>query len=195
MISYTFSEGAPTKDFEAAIQSEMGKPIEFFKRELTKVRAGRAHTSMVEDIKVSSYGTMMPLKQTAALSAPDVNLIVIQPWDKTLLGEIEKAIQTSELGITPVNDGNVIRIQLPKLSDERRIDLIKAIGKRAEEARVTIRAVRKDFHNLVRDAEKKKTLSEDYAKRLQQTLQKVTDAMVQDVDKMAQKKEQELKSI
>ena len=195
MILYTFSEGAPTKGFEAAVGSEMAKPIAFFNRELIKVCAGRAHTSMVEDIKVSSYGTMMPLKQTAALSAPDVNLIVIQPWDKTILGEIEKAIQASQLGLTPINDGNVIRIQLPKLSDERRSDLIKVIGKRAEEARVSIRTIRKDFHNLVRDAEKKKTLSEDYAKRLQNALQKITDVMVEDVDKMAQKKEQELKSV
>jgi len=99
------------------------------------------------------------------------------------------------LGITPINDGNVIRLQLPKLSNERREDLMKVISKRAEEARVGIRTVRKDFHNLIRDAEKKKTLSEDYAKRLQSSLQKVTDSMVETVDKLSQKKEHELKTI
>lgn len=193
MITFTFTEGAQTKSFEQASATEMDKPIKFFEQELLKIRAGRAHTSMIENIKVNSYGTMMPLKQLAALSAPDVSLLMIQPWDKSIIGEIEKAISTSELGLTPINDGNVIRIQLQRLSSERREELIKTLSKKLEEAKVAVRNIRKDFHNLVREAEKGKKISEDYSKRLQDLLQKITDKSIESLDKVAQKKEADIR--
>lgn len=195
MIVFKFVEGAPTKDFETALSAEMDKTVKFFEKELLKIRSGRAHTSMIEDIKVNSYGTMMPLKQVAALSAPDVNLLVIQPWDKGIIGDIEKAISTSDLEVTPVNDGNVIRIQLPRLSTERREELIKTLGKKVEETKVTLRNVRKDFHNLIRESEKGKKISEDYSKRLQDVLQKFTDKIIENIDKSAKKKEDEIRSV
>jgi ribosome recycling factor len=195
MIVFKFVEGAPQKDFEQAISVEMDKTVKFFEKELLKIRSGKAHTSMIEDIKVNSYGTMMPLKQVAALSAPDVNLLVIQPWDKGIIGDIEKAISTSDLEVTPVNDGNVIRIQLPRLSTERREELIKTLGKKLEETKVTLRNVRKDFHNLIREAEKGKKISEDYSKRLQDVLQKFTDKIIEMIDKLSKKKEDEIRSV
>lgn len=193
MITFKFEEGAQTKPFEQLSASEMDKPLKFFEQELLKIRAGRAHTSMIENIKVNSYGTMMPLKQLAALSAPDVNMLMIQPWDKSIIGEIEKAISTSELGLTPINDGNVIRITLQRLSSERRDELIKTLSKRLEEAKVNVRNVRKDFHNLIREAEKNKKISEDYSKRLQDVVQKITDKAIESLDKVAQKKEADIR--
>lgn len=193
MITFNFTEGAQTKPFEQASAAEMDKPLKFFEQELLKIRAGRAHTSMVENIKVNSYGTMMPLKQVAALSAPDVSLLMIQPWDKSIIGEIEKAISTSELGLTPINDGNVIRIQLQRLSSERREELIKTLSKKLEEAKVAVRNIRKEFHNVIREAEKGKKISEDYSKRLQDLLQKITDKSIESLDKVSQKKEADIR--
>lgn len=193
MITFKFEEGAQTKPFEQLSASEMDKPLKFFEQELLKIRAGRAHTSMIENIKVNSYGTMMPLKQLAALSAPDVNMLMIQPWDKSIIGEIEKAISTSELGLTPINDGNIIRITLQRLSSERRDELIKTLSKRLEEAKVNVRNIRKDFHNLIREAEKNKKISEDYSKRLQDIVQKITDKAIESLDKVAQKKEADIR--
>ena len=138
---------------------------------------------------------MMPLKQLAAISTPEPSLLVVQPWDKGIMGEIEKALSSSDLGVTPANDGNVIRLQIPRISTERRAEIIKTVGKKAEEAKVALRTVRKDFHNLIREAEKAKKISEDYSKRVQDTLQKVTDKVIESVEKIAQRKEAEIKSI
>lgn len=195
MITFNFVEGAPAKQFEKAVESEMDKTVHFLEKELIKIRTGRAHTAMIEDIKVSVYGNFMPLKQVAALSAPDVNLLVIQPWDKTIIAEVEKALATSDLGVTPLNDGTVIRIQLQRMSSERREELVKTLGKKLEESKVALRTVRKDFHALIRDAEKAKKISEDYSKRLQDSLQKTTDKKIEAADSLAHKKEQEIRSI
>lgn len=195
MITFNFVEGAPTKQFDAAVESEMQNPLKFFEKELLKIRTGRAHTSMVEDIKVVAYGNTMPLKQLAAISAPDVNLLVIQPWDKGVMADIERAISTSDLGVTPLNDGNVIRIQLPRMSSDRRDDLAKTLSKKAEECKIAMRNIRKDFHNLIREAEKGKKISEDYSKRLQDALQKNTDKMIDQADKLSHKKEEEIRLI
>ena len=193
MNKFDFIEGAPLKQFEQALTKEMDQHIKFFEKELSKVNVGRAHTSMIEDIKVSSYGTLMPLKQLAAVSVPDPTLLVVQPWDKTVIGDIEKALSTSDLGITPINDGNVIRLQVPRISGERRAEIIKTLGKKTEEAKITLRNVRKEAHNLIREAEKTKKISEDYSKRVQDALQKTTDKMIETVEKTAQRKEAEIK--
>jgi ribosome recycling factor len=193
--NFTFVEGAPTKPFDAAVEAEMQNPVKFFEKELLKIRTGRAHTSMIEEVKVSAYGNIVPLKQVAAISAPDVGLLVIQPWDKSIMGEIEKAISTSDLGITPLNDGNVIRLQLPRMSSDRRDELAKTLSKKLEECKVALRNIRKEFHNNIREAEKGKKISEDYSKRIQDSLQKVTDKMIELADKMSHKKEEEIRAI
>lgn len=190
-----FVDGGNTKPFEKAIEVEMDSHIKHLEKELLKLRTGRAHTSLIEDIKVNCYGSMMSLKDTAALSAPDVQLLVIQPWDKTIMPEIEKAITTSDLGLTPLNDGTVIRLQIPKMSSSRRDDLTKVLGKKVEECKISIRNVRKDVHNAIRDAEKGKKVSEDWSKRLQDLLQKITDKMVDLAETLGKKKEDEIKSL
>ena len=194
MEPIAFMEG-DSKSFELLLKAEMDKPLKHYERELTGIRTGRAHTSLVEGIKVESYGQLMPLKDIATIAAPDARLITIQPWDKTTIPEIEKAISASDLGLTPANDGNVIRLQLPMMSSARRDELVKVLGKKTEDCRIGIRNVRKDFHNEVRDAEKKRIVSEDFAKRLTDLLQKVTDQFIGKTDDLHTKKENELKSL
>ncbi len=188
-------EGAPTKQFEKDIETEMDLHMKHFEKELLKIRTGRAHPSMIEDVKVSSYNSFMPLKEIAAISAPDAALLVVQPWDKANIPEIEKALSGSDLGLTPMNDGNIIRIQLPKMSSNRREDLVKALCQKLEACKVAVRNVRKDVHNLIRETEKSKKISEDYARRLQDSLQKVTDKFIQTSDTIALKKETEIKAL
>lgn len=195
MFKLAFNENINLKEFEKLVDLEMDPHIKHLERELLKIRTGRAHPSMVEDIKANCYGTMLPLRDLAAISAPDVQLLVIQPWDKTLIPEIEKAISTSDLGAAPANDGNLIRIPLPKMSSSRREELSKTLGKKLEEAKINIRNVRKDVHNLIREADKGKKISEDLSRRLQDLLQKVTDKYTEQADKIAIKKEEEIKSL
>lgn len=195
MLKFEFVEGANTKPFETYVQTEMDKHIKHFQGELVKIRTGRAHTSMLEDLKVQAYGGIMSLRDVASLSAPDVSLLIVQPWDQALIPDIEKAISSSELGLTPQNDGAIIRIQIPRMSGSRRDELTKMLGKKLEECRIGIRNVRKDFHNLIRDAEKSKKLSEDSSRRLQDLLQKITDKLVDLAEVTAKKKEDELKQL
>ena len=194
-MKLTIVEGANTKTLETEIQQEMLKHIQHFERELAKLRTGRAHPSMVEDIRISCYGTMMPLKEVAAISAPEPQMMIVQPWDKTIIADIEKSISTSDLGVTPLNDGTIIRLVLPKMSTARREELIKVLGKKLEECKISLRGVRKDVHTIIRDTEKDKKISEDYSKRLQDTLQKVTDKQTEAAEALASKKEAEIKSI
>ncbi len=154
------------KDFEKAMNQEMDKPLKHFERELITIRTGRAHPALVEDIKVNCYGSIMKIRELASITTPEARLIVIQPWDTAVIGEIEKTVTNSELGVTPVNDGALIRIVLPEMSSARREELSKILNKKLEDARVSIRNVRKDFHNLVRDSQKSKAISEDHARRL-----------------------------
>jgi len=195
MIKITLTENAPVKQFEDSIEKEMATHLTAFEKELLKVRTGRAHPSMIEDIKVLSYGAMMSLKEVSAISAPDASMLVVQPWDKENIPTIEKALSTSEFGLTPINDGNIIRISLPKMSSARRDELAKVVSQRLEQAKIAIRNVRKEVHNQLRDLEKAKTISEDYGRRAQESLQKVTDRMIKKADDISSKKEQELKSL
>lgn len=194
MEEIAFLEG-DTKSFETLLKSHMENPIKFFEKELLAIRTGRASTAILENLKVDCYDQMMALRDIATLAAPDSRLLTIQPWDKGLIGAIEKSIQNSDLGASPVNDGNVIRIQLPQMSASRRDELVKLLGKKTEECRVSIRNIRKEFHNEVREADKKHIISEDFAKRLSDLLQKVTDQFIEKVEQMNAKKTTELQSV
>ena len=183
-----------SKDLEKHMDEEMLKAIKHFEHELVKIRTNRAHTSMVEDLPVSCYGQApMPLKNVAALSAPEPKLIVIQPWDVSVIADIEKAILSSGLGLNPLNDGKIIRLQLPDISTSRRDELIKLLHKKLEECKIAIRNIRKDFNNLSRDAKKEKTISENFANRLDDLVQKVTDKFIAQAQKMSDAKEKDLK--
>lgn len=195
MTKINLTENAPVKQFEDAVEKEMASQLNAFEKELLKVRTGRAHPSMIEDVKVLSYGALMSLKEVAAISAPEASLLVVQPWDKENIPVIEKALSASEMGLTPLNDGNIIRIQLPKMSSARRDELAKVVGQKLEQAKIAIRNVRKEVHNQLRDLEKAKTISEDYGRRVQESLQKVTDRMIKKADEIGAKKELELKAL
>lgn len=181
------------KDFDLAVSTEMEKSLKHFEQDLLSIRSGRATAAMVQDIKVDSYGQEMKIKAIATISIPDPRIIIIQPWDKGLLGEVVKAISSSDLGATPVIDSDVVRISLPIMSTDRREELVKVLNKKVEGAKIRIRSVRHDFVAVVRAAEKDKKISEDFAKRANDSLQKMTDSFVAKIDKVADLKEHELK--
>jgi ribosome recycling factor len=173
----------------------MKKAIEVLKRELATVRTGRASPALVEHILVDYYGTPTPINQLATIGIPEARLITIQPWDKKALAAIEKAIRASELGINPSNDGNVIRLPIPPLSEERRRDLVKSLGARIENAKVAVRNVRRNAIEQLRNMEKAKTISQDEDRRTQEDLQKVTDARILEIDQVAKAKEAEIMQV
>lgn len=183
--------------FQKPMESEMAKAIKHLEGELVKIRSGRAHTSMIENIPVSLYGqTPSSLKNFATLAAVDARLLTVQPWDASTINEIERAIANSDLGVTPAhNDGTTIQIQLPVMSTDRRNELIKILGKKIEDCKVAIRNVRKDFNNLLRDEKKKKTISEDFFNRLNDVLETVTTKFTSNADQLGKKKETEITSI
>ena len=172
--------------------TRMGKTIEALRKDLASVRTGRATPTLVENIKVDYYGTPTPLKQMATISAPEARLLVIQPWDNTTIGEIKKAILKSELGLNPSSDGNVIRLAIPPLSEERRRELVKAVHKKAEEGRIALRNIRRDALEMLRDLEKEKEISQDEQKRAQERLQEITDSFIDKAGELARAKEAEL---
>ncbi|NBV40426.1 ribosome recycling factor [bacterium] len=183
------------KGFETSLKSEMDKPLQHFEKDIATIRTGRAHASLVEDIKAECYGSMMGIKELAAISIPASNQIMIQPWDKGTVSSIEKAIANSQLGINPQVDGDIIRLELPKMSADRRADLVKVLGKKTEDTKVNIRNIRKDVQNVVRDFEKNKTISEDFAKRFNKILQDVTDHYTKLIDTLSEKKKTEISSL
>lgn len=194
MDEITFQEG-DSKSFEKLLAEHMDKAVKHFEKELTSIRTGRANTALIENLKVECYGQFMNLRDLATLAAPESRLLTIQPWDQSTIGTIEAAIFNSDLGLTPANDGTIIRIQLPLMSASRRDELEKLLGKKTEEARVGVRNVRKDFHNELREAEKKRIISEDFAKRLSTLMQKVTDQFIEKIDQMSAKKAGEIHQI
>ncbi|MBI4303092.1 MAG: ribosome recycling factor [Chloroflexi bacterium] len=177
------------------VEEKMRKGVDGLKKELAVIRTGRATPSLIEHIKVDYAGVPTPLNQIAGVSAPEARLLVIQPWDKGSIRSIEKAIQTSDLGLNPLSDGAVIRINIPPLSEERRQDLIKIVRKRIEERRVIIRNFRHEAMNELKEQEKNKELSQDEHKRLLSQLQKVTDTFIAEAEKIGQDKEAELKQV
>lgn len=172
--------------------TKMRKAVEALKHELASIRTGRAHPGLVEHIMVDYHGTPVPLNQIAGIGVPEARLLVIQPWDKQVLPNVEKAILKSDLGLTPNNDGNVIRLAVPQLTEERRSQLVKAVRKRVEEGRVAVRNVRRDAVDGLRKLKENKEMSEDEQKRAMTRLQQLTDKFIEEIDRIAKSKEAEL---
>ncbi len=181
-----------TADLLADAERRMLKAIEALKQDLAAIRTGRASLALIERITVDYYGAPTPINQVASVSVPEARLLVIQPWDKKLLVDIEKAIQKSDLGINPNNDGQVIRLNVPPMNEERRRDLVKSLHKKLDEHKVAVRNVRRDIQDKLRDREKKKEVSEDELKRSTEKLQKLTDRYIDEMDKVGKTKEQEI---
>jgi ribosome recycling factor len=170
----------------------MEKSIDSLKNEFKKTRTGRASLSILDGIRVEYYGTITPLNQMASLSIPESRLITIQPWDVSVIKDIEKAILKSDLGLTPSNDGKVIRISIPPLTEERRKDLVKVIYKKSEEHRVAVRNIRRDSNELLKGLKKDGDISEDDAFRAQDQVQKITDKHIKLIDDVCKEKEKEI---
>lgn len=175
--------------------SHMKKAIEALKRELNSIRTGRASTALVERINVDYYNTPTPLPQVASIAVPEPRMIVIQPWERTMLGPIEKAIQKSDLGINPTNDGKVIRLNLPQLTTERRKELVKQVSRKVEEGRVSVRNIRREAADKLNKLEKEKSISADEHKRAADRLQKMTDQHIVEVEHVGTAKENEITEI
>jgi ribosome recycling factor len=171
---------------------KMTRSIESFKKELGKIRTGRASFSLLDGVKVDYYGTLTPLQQVGTLSVPESRLITVTPWDAKMIGPIEKAIQSSGLGLNPSSDGKMVRIPIPPLTEERRKELVKLVKKMAEDARVAVRNIRREAIERVKEKEKKKEISEDEMKRGQERIQKETDAFIKKIDDILKAKEQEI---
>lgn len=179
-------------DILLEMSTKMGKAIEATKKDLTTIRTGRATPAIVDHIKVDYYGVPTPLSQIATISVPEAKLLLIQPWDKQALSSIEKAILKSDLGLNPTNDGTVLRIRIPQLTEERRRELVKVVRKRVEEGRVALRDIRRSALEEIRELERKKDISQDAQKRAQERLQELTDSLIEEVDKVGRDKEREL---
>ena len=173
-------------------ERRMQKAVEALKQDITSIRTGRASSALIERITVDYYGTPTPINQVASISIPEARLLVIQPWDRKMLIDIEKAIQKSDLGINPNNDGQVIRLAIPPLNEERRRDMVKTLHKKLDEHKVAVRNVRRDAQDKLRDREKKKEVSEDELKRSTERLQKLTDRYIDEMDKVGKTKELEI---
>ncbi len=183
------------EDIISDTEERMKKSIANLQREFASIRTGRANAAMFDGIKVEVYGSEMPLNQVSTISIPEPRLVVIQPWDVGNLGEIEKAILKSDLSLNPMNDGNVIRIQIPDLTEERRKEYVKLARQKAEECKVAIRNVRRDGNDMIKDLEKEKSISEDESKKGQADIQKLTDKYVEEVQKYSDNKEKEILNI
>lgn len=173
-------------------ETRMDKTIEALKQEFASIRTGRASTSLLDKITVDYYGAPTPVNQVANVSAPEPRMILITPWDKSMIGAIEKAILQSDLGLNPSNDGAVIRLAIPQLTEERRKELVKVVHKRAEEAKVAIRNIRRDANEVLKKDEKAKTITEDDSKDGQEKIQKLTDKKIKAVDDLKDKKEKDV---
>jgi ribosome recycling factor len=182
-------------DIKNDAQTRMGKSIESLKHDLTRIRTGRASTALVDGIKVSYYGSDMPLTQVASVSLSDARTIIITPWEKTMVAPIEKALMASDLGITPTTAGTVIRLNMPALTEERRRELAKHVAHEGENAKIAIRNVRRDALQQVKDLLKEKLITEDDDRRTDDEIQKLTDRAVKDVDIVVKAKEEELMAL
>lgn len=180
------------QELKKRINDRMSKAIEALKKDLASIRTGRASLALLDGIMVNYYNTLTPLQQLASLSIPESRQIAIQPWDTKIIPEIEKAILKSDLGLTPTNDGKIIRINIPPLTEERRKQLVKAVKKKAEDTKVAIRNIRRDIIDDLKKIEKEKHLSEDDVKRSQDEIQKITDLYISKVDDVLAFKEKEI---
>lgn len=177
------------------VEDNMRTGIEILKKELATFRTGRATPSLLEKVMVSYYGTPTPVNQVANISVPEARLLVIQPWERQLLPEIEKAILKSDLSINPTSDGSVIRLVIPQLTQERRIELVKAAKKRAEESRVAIRNIRREANDQFKKQQKEGKISEDEMFRRQEKVQKLTDKYIKEIDQLVSNKEKEIMAV
>ncbi|MBA7593508.1 Ribosome-recycling factor [subsurface metagenome] len=180
------------EDILSETSTKMGKTIEALRKELAAIRTGRATPSLVDQIKVDYHGAPTPLNQLAAIAVPEARLLVIQPWDRQAHASIEKAILKSGLGLNPTSDGNVIRLRIPLLTEERRRELVRVVRKRVEESRVSVRNTRRSALEEFRELERKKEISQDEQKRAEERLQKLTDSFIEDVERAGREKEVEL---
>jgi ribosome recycling factor len=184
-----------TGDLIKEAEANMKKSIEIVKKEFASLRAGRATPALLDKITVNYYGAPTPVNQLANISVPEARLLVIQPWDKSSLPEIERAILKSDLGITPASDGVVIRLAIPQLTQERRKELVKVIKKKSEDGRVAVRNVRRDVNDHLKSSQKEGAISEDELKRSQDEVQKLTDRYVKEIDNLFTSKEQEIMQV
>ncbi len=183
------------KDILKLAAEKMAKAVDHVNQEFNKIRTGKASITLLEGIKVEYYGTMTPLNQVGTLSTPDFHTIAIQPWDKTIINNIEKAILNSNLGLNPVNDGNIIRVPIPPLNEERRKELVKLVKKLAEDGRISVRNIRRDKIDKLKKTEKEEHISEDERKHGEQELQKLTDKYIKEIDELLAKKEKEIMEV
>lgn len=181
-----------TQSVLADAENRMKKAVEALRRELMTIRTGRAHPALLERITVDYYGTPTPITQLATVTAPEARLLVVQPWDKSTLRLIERAILNSDLGITPANDGQVLRLPIPPLTEERRRELVRLVHKKVEEGRIAVRNIRRDALDKIRTLERNKEISEDESRRSQERLQKITDTYIGQMDALSQEKEREV---
>ena len=182
-------------DILADGEDRMQKTVEFFRKDLASVRAGRANPAILDKVVVDYYGSPTPINQMGNITAPEPRLLMIAPWDKSALGAIEKAILKSDLGLNPNNDGSIIRLAIPQLTEERRAQLVKGTKKKGEECKVSVRNIRRDVVDKVKAEEKAKGCSEDEAKKASDDIQKTTDKYVKEVDKILEAKEKEIMEV
>lgn len=182
-------------NIQADMKTRMLKSIEGLEHDLTKIRAGRAHPSLLDNVMVSYYGNDTPLSQVAGVHVEGALMLSVKPWEKTMVSAVEKAIRTSDLGLNPATSGDVIRVPLPPLSEERRKELIKKIKQDGEQTKVAIRNIRRDGNNLLKELVKKKEISEDDQRRSEETIQKLTDGYIEKVDDILARKEKDLLEI
>jgi len=180
------------KEFKKDAEHRMQKAVDTIHQEFLKIRTGRASTALLDTVKVNYYGNQVPVTQTSTVTIPEPRLIAIQPWDRSMIPEIEKAILKSDLGLTPSNDGTFVRIPIPKLSEERRRDLVKLVKKFAEDGRVAVRNVRRDVNEHLKKLEKGHEISEDDLNQVLTETQKMTDKHIKDIDELLEKKEKEI---
>lgn len=183
------------KEIEKDTTSRMEKSVEALKHELSKIRTGRAHPSLLEQINVSYYGADTPLSQVANIAVEDARTLTITPWEKPLVGAIEKAILSSDLGLNPATTGDVIRVPMPPLTEQRRKELVKVVRAEAEQSRVSIRNIRRDANSDIKDAQKEKMVSEDEAHKAEERVQKITDSFIEQIENVLKTKETDLLSI
>ncbi len=181
-----------TQEIYQDAKHRMQKSIEHLQHELARIRTGRATPALLDVVKVEYYGQTVPINQVATVTAPEPRLLVVQPWEKRMIAEIEKAIMQSDLGLNPTNDGNVVRIPIPELSEERRQDLLKLVKKFCEETRIAIRNIRRDANEHVKKLEKAHEISEDESHHQLDEIQKLTDKFIEEVDELYKKKEKEI---
>ena len=179
-------------EFLTTEEVRMTKAIEALKREFASIRTGRASVSLLDQVQVDYYGSMTPINQVANLSVPEPRMILIAPWDKTSIGAIERAILQSDLGLNPNNDGVAIRLSIPALTEERRKELVKVVHKKAEDARVAVRNIRRDANDSVKKEEKAKVITEDVAKDVTEKIQKLTDKFIKHIDELKDVKEKDV---